>query len=526
MRILLANHHLDQRAGSELYCLELATALTRAGHQVALFTFRPGAISEEFRRRDVRVFSVTDDAAIEAFDPEVLHVHHAPCLYFLGALRLRAPVVFSSLGVLPALEGAPIVWAGVAHALAVSEEVREALTPTPFGAAVPVSLCRNWFDDTGLEKPAAARARPARRIAVVTNHLDPRLKEDLDAVCRARPEVSWTHLGLPHHSTEITPELLRDFDRVVSIGRTPLLAAALQIPCLLYDVHGCDGLLSVEHFDAQARVNFSGRHTRARPSREELGHLLFEEAERLDVAAVADRLWSEHRLSGRAQELVSLYEQARAGGTSLGDTTRAAYGRTGRAYADAVDPRHPAHVAYLEQQAAAAQELAQARQAHITGVEQRAAAAEELAQARLAHISGVEQRAAAAQELAQARQAHITGVEQRNASLSSALEAETATAVRLRGELAQAQARIEQQATALDQARARIEQQGAELEQLRSALARMEAHVSWRIFTALRTAKERVVPPGTRRLALYNQVRQRLHVAVTGEAPNPSDSSG
>jgi hypothetical protein len=498
MRILLANHHIDQRAGSELYCLELATALTRAGHQVALFTFRPGGISEEFRRRNVAVFSVPDEAAIEAFDPEVLHVHHAPCLYFLGSLRLRAPVVFSSLGVLPALEGAPIIWAGVAHALAVSEEVREALTPTPFGAAVPISLCRNWFDDTGLEKPAPARARPARRIAVVTNHLDPRLKEDLEAVCQARPGVSWTHLGLPHRSTEITPELLRDFDRVVSIGRTPLLAAALQIPCVLYDIHGCDGLLSVEHFDAQARVNFSGRHTRARPSREELGQLLFEEAERLDVAAVADRLWSEHRLSGRARELVALYEQARAAGTSLDDTTRAAYGRTGRAYADAVDPRHPVHVAYLEKQTAEAQELAQARQTHLTSVEHR------------------------------------------NASLSSALEVETANTVRLRGELAQAQARSEQQATALEQerarfeqqaavleqARARIEQQAAELEQLRSALARMEAHVSWRVFTALRAAKERVVPTGTRRLALYNQVRQRIHVAVTGESPDGSNASG
>ncbi|KFE70001.1 hypothetical protein [Hyalangium minutum] len=32
MRVLLANHHLQYRAGSELYCLELATALQRVGH--------------------------------------------------------------------------------------------------------------------------------------------------------------------------------------------------------------------------------------------------------------------------------------------------------------------------------------------------------------------------------------------------------------------------------------------------------------------------------------------------------------
>jgi len=205
MRILLANHHLDQRAGSELYCMELATELRQAGHEVALFTFRPGALSQELTRRGLPVFSASEVPAIEAFAPEVLHVHHAPCLYFLGALRLKAPVVFSSLGVVPALEGAPIVWAGVAHGLAVSEEVHEALAATPFGAAVPLSVCRNWFDDRGLEKPAPAPARAARRIAVVTNHLDPTLKEDLDALCAERPDVTWTHLGLPEHSTELTP---------------------------------------------------------------------------------------------------------------------------------------------------------------------------------------------------------------------------------------------------------------------------------------------------------------------------------
>ncbi|MFP2929896.1 hypothetical protein ACLESO_32820 [Pyxidicoccus sp. 3LG] len=369
MRILLTNHHLDQRAGSELYCLELSTALTQAGHQVAIFTFRPGSIAQEFVRRGVPVFSAVDAEAIEAFDPEVLHVQHAPCLYYLGSLRLRAAVLFSSLGVVPPLEAAPIVWAGVARGLAVSEEVRSALAATPFGAAVPLSTCLNWFDDRGLERPAPARAGPARRIAVVTNHLDARLKEDLDALCATHPGLEWTHLGLPLRSTDITAEVLRGYDRVVSIGRTPLLAAALQIPCLLYDIHGCDGLLSAEHFSSQVRVNLSGRMTRARPSREELAHLLLDEAERLDVAALADRVWREHRLSGRAADLVALYEEARAGAERLGEAARAAYGTLGRVYADAVDPRLHAYLAYLERELGQERERGRAREEQLTRAE-------------------------------------------------------------------------------------------------------------------------------------------------------------
>ncbi|MGZ3461095.1 MAG: glycosyltransferase [Archangium sp.] len=336
MRLLFTNHHMVNRSGSELYCLELCSALKQAGHEVALFTFQPGPISEELSRRGVTVFSVGDDARIEAFDPDILHVHHAPCLYYLGALRLRAAVVVSSLGTIPALEAAPLVWEGVALGLAVSEEVREALGSSPFGAAVPLTLFRNWFDDTGLTPPAPAKPGEIRRIALITNHADETLVRDLDAIRASHPGLEWAHFGLPFNSVEIRPELLRGFDLIITIGRTALLAAALQKPCLLYDVHGCDGLLTAERLEAVASRNFSGRLTRSRPSREELERLLLDEARRVDVAALAERVWREYSLSRRVEELLALYTRLQASGVTLGERSRNAYGREGQVYAESV----------------------------------------------------------------------------------------------------------------------------------------------------------------------------------------------
>jgi glycosyltransferase involved in cell wall biosynthesis len=121
VRVLLANHHLADRAGSELYTLELANALARRGHQVGVFTFFEGPIAEELRRDGIRLFSLGEEPALEAFAPEVLHVHHAPCLYYLGALRLHCPAIHSVLGTAPALEAPPSYWGGVTEGLAVSE---------------------------------------------------------------------------------------------------------------------------------------------------------------------------------------------------------------------------------------------------------------------------------------------------------------------------------------------------------------------------------------------------------------------
>src|SRR5581483_10222222 len=98
MRVLLANYHLAQRAGSELYTLELATVLREAGDEVAVFTFDPGPIAGEIRAAGIPVFSLRDGAAIEAFAPEMLHVHHSPCLHFLASHNLSCPVVHSVLG--------------------------------------------------------------------------------------------------------------------------------------------------------------------------------------------------------------------------------------------------------------------------------------------------------------------------------------------------------------------------------------------------------------------------------------------
>lgn len=347
MRILLANHHLQDRAGSELYTFELATGLAELGHEVAVFTFDAGDIAAELRERGVAVFTHGDEGFIERFRPEVAHVQHSPCLYYLGGLGLECPVVYSFLGVLPPLETPPLRWDGVAAWVGISEEVLEAMGRSPFGQAVPGTLVRNWFDDRRLVRPAAFESRPVRRVVVVTNHLADALCAGLDAVQAAQPDFSWQHLGYPDASVRLTADVLAPYDLVVTIGRTALLAAAVGKPVLLYDVHGSDGLLSAERFPVVARNNFSGRTDRHRPDGAELTRLLMEEAPRLDLEAAARVAWSEFALSQRLTRLVALYEDVVRTGPRLGPAVRATYGGAGLIHGELM--RHVTRLRQVEQ---------------------------------------------------------------------------------------------------------------------------------------------------------------------------------
>ena len=55
LRILITNHDLSQIGGSQLYTLELATALRDLGHQPVVFSTRPGLLSDQLRRAPIPV---------------------------------------------------------------------------------------------------------------------------------------------------------------------------------------------------------------------------------------------------------------------------------------------------------------------------------------------------------------------------------------------------------------------------------------------------------------------------------------
>ena len=308
MRILLANHHLDERAGSELYIYELAHRLRLCGHEVAVFTFFEGLISQKLAGEGFAVLGPNTQSALIAFAPEVIHTHHLPCFYYLAGQPLNAPILHSVLGVAHPFEAPPTVTTALAFSLVLSAEAQQALSNTPFLRDCPHEIFPNWFDDQLVSHVEITAPKACNKVLVISNHLDAGLRDGLKNIASRRPEFSWEHVGYPNNSQEIDEKLLRDADVIVTIGRTVLLAAGMGKVCLVYDFHGSDGLLTIDSFESIAKTNFSGRHLRARPTVEQLEDLLCVQSLQVDVRALANKVWPSYKLADRISRLETIYQ--------------------------------------------------------------------------------------------------------------------------------------------------------------------------------------------------------------------------
>ena len=56
MKVLLGTHHLEERAGSELFTAELASSIRSRKNEVAIFTFFKGDFAELIEADGIQVF--------------------------------------------------------------------------------------------------------------------------------------------------------------------------------------------------------------------------------------------------------------------------------------------------------------------------------------------------------------------------------------------------------------------------------------------------------------------------------------
>jgi hypothetical protein len=306
MKILLGTHHLEVRAGSELFTAELARSIKERGHKVAVFTFFKGEIAELIEAHGIPVFDPDDTSAISRFTPDVVQTNHHPCAHFLRSMIPDVVRLHAMLGVIPDLEAPPLDGGAFSLGLAVSEEVVNRINRTSFGRDVDVAIFRNWFDDRVVVTAGSSKTRGILSVAVISHHIAPELVRALGAL-EAAGHIKVDYFGVQRKSVVVDGSLLVQYDLIISIGRTALLAAACGVPCIMADIHGSDGLLTVDNLDLVRTVNFSGRLTKHAITkahlRKEIDKLPSCDGERL-----RNRTIVEYSLDSRIEWLLSRYE--------------------------------------------------------------------------------------------------------------------------------------------------------------------------------------------------------------------------
>ncbi len=271
MRILLTNHVLAHRTGTELFLVELAERLRERGHDPVLYSPVLGALAREAQAGGLEVIDDLDavDRADRIDSPfELIHGQHWMETLAASLRYPDLPVVAMVHGHYPWQErvaALPTVraWVTVSEAT-VDKVAREAGVPPERIEVVPNGVDLRRF------LPRAPLPTRLERALVFSNLAqESSFVPAIRAAC-ARFGIAVDVAGLAAGAVAARPEeLLPAYDLVFAKGRAALEALAVGCAVVVCDAHGSGPLVEFSNVDRLraanlGRLSFDGEVTAER----------------------------------------------------------------------------------------------------------------------------------------------------------------------------------------------------------------------------------------------------------------------
>jgi hypothetical protein len=257
VRVLITNHALAQRAGTELYSRDLAGALRGRGHDVVLFTPVCGTFADAIRAEGI---PVVDHLGADLAAPDVIHgQHHLPAMAALVRFP-RTPAVFVCHGAVP-WEEMPPAHPRIVRYVAVDDPCRERLDAAQLDR--PIEVIPNFVDLARFRLRAGLPATP-RRALVFSNSADPSWTDVVAAACQARAVALDIVGATSRRASERPEELLGDYDLVFAKARSALEAIASGCAVITCDRAGVGTMATADAWPELQRLNL-GFRTLTRP---------------------------------------------------------------------------------------------------------------------------------------------------------------------------------------------------------------------------------------------------------------------
>ena len=244
MKVLFTQHSLVYRGGSELFVIETAKALQRAGHDVAVYAGAIGPVADELRSQGIPVLP---DPRLCPWIPDVIHGQHR--VHALKALAAfpRTPAILHVHGFIPVLEK-PFIHPRILRYVVISPGSVEFWSRDLGVERGRFQILLNGID---LFRFASVRQPPdLLRSALLYSNSSPQARElsEIDQACTERG-VRLQKAGLCTGQQEKHPEqLLPQFDLVFASGRSALEAAASGCAVIPLSGHMAEELLTASNY--------------------------------------------------------------------------------------------------------------------------------------------------------------------------------------------------------------------------------------------------------------------------------------
>jgi glycosyl transferase family 4 len=258
LRILITNHFLRGRTGSELYVCELATSLLRRGYTPIVYSPQLGQSARELRDATI---PVVDNLDAIASPLDLIHgQHHVETMTAL--LRFRdVPAVFFCHGWLP-WEETPPKHPRILRFVAVDDTCRDRLVCESAAPEERVSVILNSVDMEQFLPRAPLPTRPTRALVFSNRATESTHLAAVREACR-RTQLTLDVIGSDSGNISARPQdILGQYDIVFAKARCALEALAVGSAVILCDTAGAGPMVTTSEMDQLRRLNFGVRTLR------------------------------------------------------------------------------------------------------------------------------------------------------------------------------------------------------------------------------------------------------------------------
>ncbi len=265
--ILITQRMLKHFAGSEIVTLELATFFKQHGANVIVFTWAyDNPIKSIFEERGIPVTTNDYDERIKDIDYVWVH-HQVLPIKLIDQLYKEQPqpifIFYHMSALIDIYAEHPFIYdlekKLSSKSLFVSKEALE-LATTSYPDLLDfkrTSILPNMSPDTFCTNPATIHKQP-QKILIVSNHAPEEVLSIKDRLEKTGIKVDQLNSFLKNPSL-VSPEILNEYDVVISIGKTVQYCLTSGKPIYIYDKFGGCGYLNESNFELAAKNNFSGR---------------------------------------------------------------------------------------------------------------------------------------------------------------------------------------------------------------------------------------------------------------------------
>ena len=334
LTVLITNNTLANRAGSELYVRDIATALLKRGHRPIAFSTVLGDVARELRAATIPVIDSLDALSTP---PDIIHgQHHVEAMMALLHFP-STPAIYFCHGWIP-WEEAPPRFPRILRYVAVDDTCRDRLV---LENAIPedrVNVLLNFVDLERFKPRGPLPSRPERAVIFSNNANEQTHVRAVRDACE-RAGIALDVVGLSSGNVSAEPEtVLGNYDIVFAKARCALEAMSVGAAVVLCDAAGVGPMVTARELDRLRPLNFGIRTLGESISVDAIAReIAYYDAG--DAALVSQRIRGAAGRDAVIDELLSLYDEVIAEHAAIGVSDWVAECRAAGEYVRWLAPR-------------------------------------------------------------------------------------------------------------------------------------------------------------------------------------------